>query len=45
MGIADAYKVQQELKTLAKAINELSQIIAKIDKRVASLEKTQPAKP
>jgi hypothetical protein len=42
---ADAYKVETELKKILTAINELGQIVAKLEKRIASLEKTQTAKP
>jgi hypothetical protein len=44
-GAADAYKTEMELKKIHTAIKELATVVAKIDKRLASLEEAKTAKP
>jgi len=44
-GPADAYEVETELKKIMQAINNLSSAMAKLDSRVAALEKAHPPEP
>lgn len=41
MAIADAYKVEAELKKIHKVITELVGHVAKLDSRIAVLEKAK----
>jgi hypothetical protein len=41
MGIADAYKVDTELKKIMKAINELANKLTRLESRMSAVEKFQ----
>jgi len=42
---ANAYRTEKELEKIIKAVNELGQKVARLEKRVASLEKPQTTNP